>query len=129
MVWYLPLKYLHAGLALISIGGFVLRWIWMMRGSPLLSHTLVRRLPHLVDTLFLLSGLTLAAAISQYPFVHDWLTAKVVALVLYIVFGTLALKRAPNRIWKTVFFVLAVTTFVYILGVATTWNTLSWLAL
>lgn len=129
MSWYLPLKYLHAGLALISIGGFVLRWFWMMRGSPLFRHVLTRRLPHMVDSLFLLSGIILAVAISQYPFVHDWLTAKVAGLVLYILFGTLALKRAPNRVWKSFYFLLAVATFAYILGVARTWNTLSWLAL
>lgn len=129
MIWYLSLKYLHAGLALLSVSGFALRWFWMCRGSPLLEHTITRRLPHIIDSLFLLTGIILALAISQYPFVHDWLTAKVIGLVLYIIFGTLALKRAPNLIWKSFFFVLALATFAYILGVARTWNTASWLTL
>lgn len=127
MSWYLPLKHLHVALALLSLSGFILRWFWMARGSARFNHALTRRLPHMIDTGFLLSGIMLAVAISQYPFVHDWLTAKVLGLVLYIIFGTLALKRAPNLVWKTFFFVLALATFAYIVGVARTWNPQSWL--
>lgn len=126
MSTFVVLKFLHVSCALLSISGFVARWIGMMRGADWLNHRLTRRLPHLIDTVFLLSGLALAVTLSQYPFVHDWLTAKVLGLVLYIVFGALALSYAPGRGWKTFFFLLALLTFAYIVGVANTWNPLSW---
>lgn len=127
MTGYLFLKYVHVGSALLSISGFLVRWAWMASGSALLQHRRTRRLPHVVDTLFLLSGLALAATIQQYPFVDAWLTAKVLALVAYIVLGALALKYAPGLMWKTVCLCLALIAFVYIIGVARTWSPSSWL--
>ena len=47
---YLPLKYAHLALAIVSISGFVLRGLWMMSGSALLGHKAVRIAPHVVDT-------------------------------------------------------------------------------
>lgn len=126
---FLLLKALHMGCALVSISGFTVRWFAMMFNASWLDHPVARRLPHLVDTVFLLSGLGLAVIISQYPFVHSWLTAKVLGLLFYILFGALALKYAPGRIWKFFFFVLALFTFAYIVGVAGTWHPLSWYTL
>lgn len=127
MTWYLTLKYFHIVCALLSLSGFLLRWVWMASNSGLFQHSLTRRLPHMVDTLFLLSGLTLAAAVQQYPFMDTWLTAKVLALGAYILLGALALKYAPGLMLRTVCLVLAVLTFIYIVGVARTWHPSSWL--
>ena len=56
--------------------------------------------------------------IHQYPFTHDWLTAKFIALFFYISFGMFALKRAKDKKNKMLFFILALLTFSYIVGVA-----------
>jgi hypothetical protein len=52
-------------------------------------------LPHVVDSCLLLSAIGLAWMAGQYPFVHGWLTAKIVGLLAYIGLGMLALK--PGR--------------------------------
>lgn len=92
------LKHVHVTAVALSLGGFVLRGIWMLRDSPLLRARVTRVLPHVIDSVLLASAIALAIVVKQYPFVHGWLTAKVMALVLYIVLGSIALKRdkAPN---------------------------------
>ena len=64
---YLSLKYVHLGLAMISIAGFILRGFWMMKGSLLLDHKAARMAPHVVDTLFLASGIALVVQLSRIP--------------------------------------------------------------
>ncbi len=117
-VSYALFKSVHYILALTSIGGFILRSAWMFMGSPLLQHRITRTLPHIIDTLFLIAGLALAHRIFQYPFTHDWLTAKLLGLVVYIVLGSIALKRGRTRQQRGVAFFAAVLVFVWIISVA-----------
>jgi uncharacterized membrane protein SirB2 len=114
------LKAVHVGSAMLSITGFALRGVWMLQGSPLLKARATRILPHVVDTLLLGSAIALALRISQYPFVHAWLTAKVLALLVYIVLGSLALKRGHTRRTRGFAFAAALGVFLYIVAVAMT---------
>jgi len=127
-VQYLALKWIHIACAILSISGFTLRGILMLLDSPLLATRLARVAPHVVDTVLLASALWLAALIGQYPFVEGWLTAKVLALIAYIVFGTLALKRARGKALRAATFALALVTAAYIVSVALTRDPLGFLA-
>jgi uncharacterized membrane protein SirB2 len=73
-----------------------------------------------VDTVLLSSALWLAWHIGQYPFVHGWLTAKVLALLAYILLGkrALGLNTPPSQ--RLPFFVAALISVAYIVGVALT---------
>jgi uncharacterized membrane protein SirB2 len=128
-VLYLTLKAVHVGCAVLSISGFALRGILMLADSPLLAARFARVAPHVVDTVLLASALWLAALIGQYPFVQGWLTAKVLALIAYIVLGTVALKRARGKAARTVAFALALCAAAYIVSVALTRDPLGLLAL
>mgnify|MGYP003499976289 FL=1 len=112
------LKAVHVGSALLSITGFMLRGVWMLQGSPLLKARATRILPHVVDTLLLGSAIALALRIAQYPFVHSWLTAKVLALLAYIVLGSIALKYGRSRQVRALSYGLALGVFLYIVAVA-----------
>ena len=114
------LKAIHVGSAMLSITGFVLRGMWMLQGSPLLKARVTRILPHVVDTVLLLSAVALALRIEQYPFVHAWLSAKVLALLAYIVLGSIALKYGRSRRTRALSYGLALAVFLYIVGVAVT---------
>jgi len=116
------LKAIHVGSAILSITGFVLRGIWMLQGSPLLKARATRILPHVVDTVLLVSAIALALRSAQYPFVHAWLSAKVLALLAYIVLGSVALKYGKTRRIRTLSFGLALLSFLYIVSVAITRN-------
>jgi uncharacterized membrane protein SirB2 len=112
------LKAVHVGSAMLSITGFVLRGMWMLQGSPLLKARATRILPHVVDTVLLVSALALALRSAQYPFVHAWLTAKVLALLAYIVLGSIALKYGRSRRVRALSYGLALGVFLYIIAVA-----------
>ena len=115
---YLVLKQLHQSMVATSLALFVLRGAWMMRGSPMLGARWVKVVPHVVDTLLLASAIGLAWTLGQYPFVDAWLTAKLLALVLYIVLGSMALKPGrPLRI-RVLAFGAALLVFAYIVTVA-----------
>ena len=105
---------------MLSITGFVLRGIWMLQGSPLLKARATRIVPHVVDTLLLGSAIALALRIAQYPFVHAWLSAKVLALLAYIVLGSIALKYGKTRRVRVLSFGLALAVFLYMVLVAVT---------
>jgi len=126
---YTVLKDIHITCVVLTISLFSLRGWWMLRGSPLLNRPWVRIAPHVVDTTLLTSALALAWTIRQYPFVNGWLTAKLLALFLYIGLGTLALKRGRTRKIRTLCLILALGTFAYIVSVALTKTPFPWLRL
>ncbi len=117
---YLTLKLLHVTSVALSYALFVTRGFWMMRASPLLEQRWVKIVPHVVDTVLLASAVTMAIISAQYPFRSNWLTAKVIALLVYIVLGTIALKRGKTRQARIVAWIAAQAVFFYIVAVAVT---------
>lgn len=115
---YIVIRQVHVACAALSYFGFFLRGVWMMRDSPMLGRRWVRILPHVVDTILLASAIALSVMSLQYPFVQGWLTAKVVALVLYIGLGMLALKPGRARPQRIAAWVAAQLVFGYIVWVA-----------
>jgi uncharacterized membrane protein SirB2 len=121
---YFLLKHLHMSCAALSGALFLLRGLWMLQDSPRLGRRWVRTLPHLVDTVLLASAVTLAMWSAQYPLAQPWLTAKVGALLLYIVLGSVALKRGRSKGIRAAAFLGALATFAYIVAVALSKNPL-----
>lgn len=115
---YSLLKQLHLTTITLSLALFLLRGAWMMAASAMLQARWVRVVPHIIDTLLLASGIGLAILIQQYPLVHSWLTAKFFALILYIVLGTVALKRGKTRTQRIVAWIAALLVFGYMVAVA-----------
>ena len=117
---FLALKHLHLTCVAVSGSGFALRGFWMLSDSPLLTRRWVRIAPHAVDTLLLASAIALAVISAQHPFVQGWLTAKVLGLLVYILCGTMALKRGQTKAARAGFFAAALLAFAYIVSVALT---------
>jgi len=128
---YLAVKWVHIGCAVLSLTGFALRGVLMLRDSPLLTARFARIAPHVVDTVLLVSALWLAWQLRQFPFVHGWVTAKVLALLAYIVLGSIALRRGTTRCVRAFALVLALACAGYIVAVALSRDALgplAWLA-
>lgn len=117
---YFLIKHIHQLSAVISIALFLLRGIWMLADSRMLQRKWVRIVPHVVDTVLLVSALLLVWIIAQYPFVDGWVTAKVVGLVVYIALGMVALKRGRTKQSRLMAWIAAITVFAYIMLVAVT---------
>lgn len=118
MEMLLWVKTIHLTAVLLSFCGFVLRAGWMLSDSPMLGRRWVKVLPHIIDTVLLLSALWLLYLMSLPLLQTDWLLAKIIALLVYIVLGTMALKRARTKAQRLMFALLALLVFLYIVSVA-----------
>lgn len=116
--WYIAIKYLHVACVMLSIGGFVARFILMLKNSALLTRRWMRIAPHVNDTLLLAAAIALMVMTRQYPFVATWLTAKVFGLVAYIILGSIALKRGRTLRARIAAGLAALVAFGYVVSVA-----------
>jgi uncharacterized membrane protein SirB2 len=113
--------------AWLSLCGFLLRGVWSLRESPQLRHPLARKLPIVVDSTLLLSALCLATLSSQWPVQQSWLSAKLLALIVYIILGMVALHWGRTRFQRGIGFACALLVFAYILAVATLRSPTPWM--
>lgn len=125
----LVIKNLHITFVVLSYGLFFLRGIWMLRASPLLHQRWAKILPHVVDTMLLVSAIILAIQLSISPLDAPWLMVKIIALLIYILLGTYAIKRGKTLQIRLLAWLAAQLVFIYIVLVAITHNPLPWQAL
>jgi uncharacterized membrane protein SirB2 len=124
MTDYLAIKAVHVMCVAVSYALFLVRGIWMIRDSAMLERRWVKVLPHANDTVLLAAAIALALMLRQYPFIEVWLTAKLVALVLYIGLGMAALKPGRDKRTRVAAWIAAQIVFLYIVAVAYTRNVL-----
>ena len=113
---YLTIKHVHLSAAGLSLALFVLRGAWRAVSPERLAARWVRVVPHVIDTVLLASALWLAWQVGRGA--APWIAAKVVALLLYIVLGSIALKRGRTPGIRIAAFFAALATFGYIVSVA-----------
>ena len=118
MTTYILVKYVHVTAVTLSLTGFFLRGILMMRESPLIGARWIKVLPHVNDTILLAAALSLAFMSEQYTFVAGWVTAKVLGVTAYIILGALALRDASTRKMRIACFLAAMAVFGWIVSVA-----------
>lgn len=111
---------LHVGSVIMSYALFFLRGVWLMQDSQRLRQRWVKILPHIVDTVLLVSAIVLAMTIQQNPLDNSWLTAKVAGLLLYIGLGMIAIRFGKTRRIKIIAWIVAQCVFIYIVLVALT---------
>lgn len=125
--WYPVIKATHVGLALLSGAVFAGRGIGVLLGATAPMARSVRRLSQLIDTALLAAALLLLVILQLDPFTVSWLAAKLALLVAYILFGILALRRAPTVTGKAVCYVVALLCFTTMVSIARTHDPLGWL--
>lgn len=117
---YLYAKHLHVSCVLLSVTLFALRGALQLASKPWREWRVLRMAPHINDTVLLSAALWMVWRSEQYPFVLNWLTAKVVALLAYIVLGHFALSPATASAQRGFYFLAALASVAYIIGVALT---------
>ena len=115
---YYWVKQVHVGSVYLSFALFLARGAWVLAGRRLPAGILARSLPHAVDTVLLTTALWLTTIIQQYPFSNAWLTVKVLSLLVYIVLGHYALRRARTRRGRLAALAAAAAVFLFIYSVA-----------
>lgn len=116
--FYLQIRFAHVLLVCCSGALFAVRGLATIAGSTWPRHVALRWASYTIDTCLLTAALMLVTILHQYPFVQSWLTMKVLLLVVYIVLGAYALRRARTRRARIAAYVAALLVFGFIASVA-----------
>jgi uncharacterized membrane protein SirB2 len=118
IAFYLQIKLVHIAAVLASGGLFALRGALVLAGVRWAMAAPLRYLSYTIDTVLLTAALMLLTALKLNPFVIPWLSVKLALLVLYVVLGSLALKRARSRRARALYYAAALATFGFMYFVA-----------
>ena len=117
---YSTLKLVHESAVAISIAGFAARGIGMLAGATWVRTRGAKTLPHVVDTVLIVSAVALAWMLGLSPASTPWIAAKIAGLLAYIALGMVALRFGRTRGIRAAAFVAALVTFAWIVSVAIT---------
>jgi len=118
LAYYPEIKLVHIVAVLASGGLFFIRGLVLHLGGKWAMAAPLRYLSYTIDTVLLTAALMLATMLHQYPFVHGWLTVKVLLLVVYIVLGSFALKRGQTKRTRVISWIAALLVYAFIISVA-----------
>jgi len=117
----------HVVAATLTIALFLLRAAWAAAAPWKLQRRWVCVVPHAIDTILLAAGAWMTWQIGAAG-VRGWLPAKLLALVVYIGLGMLALRSSSPRSTRFAAATGAVLAFAYIVSVAVTKSPLGFFA-
>jgi uncharacterized membrane protein SirB2 len=129
LAFYAQIKAVHVAAVLLSGALFLTRGLlvqvgwqrWAMSGP-------VRYTSYGIDTVLLTAALMLVTILPGATFANHWLTLKLALLVVYVVLGTLALKRAHTPRARTLSFIAALIAYATIIGIARAHHPIGWLS-
>ena len=126
--FYPQILAVHIGAVIASGTLFALRGAGVLSGARWAMAAPMRYLSYSIDTVLLTAALMLIAVLPAAVFANHWVTVKLTLLVLYIVLGSLALKRAPTGRARALCFAAALGVYAAMFGIARTHQPLGWLA-
>lgn len=100
---YTAVKHIHLFMIACSVLLFVVRYVLMMVDSDLRNKAFLKRVPHVVDSAMLLSGIALIFITGFIPFTGaaPWLTEKLTCVMVYIALAFVTLNNGKNKVFKT----------------------------
>lgn len=116
---YSTVKTLHASCALLTLLLFIWRGRLAIEGGRI-SRRWLRLVPDSVDTLLLGTGVLLVFLTGQYPLASAWVTIKLLAVLVYIALGFVALSFGRSRRQRQAAWVAAMLVFAGIVWLAHT---------
>lgn len=125
---YFTLKLVHQTAVVLSLAGFIARGAASLAGAAWVRGRAARSVPHVVDSVLLVSALALAFMLRIDPVKAPWLLAKLIGLLVYIGFGVVALRPSFALPTRALAWVAALVTFGYIASVAMSKSPLGFLA-
>ncbi len=124
--WYLPLRHAHLMLVGLSLALFAARGLGVLGGAGWPMARPARLGSIAIDTALLTTGATLWHLLGLDPRVQTWLGAKLGLLLVYIVLGSVALKRGRTRGLRTFAYAAALATVATMIGIALAHHPAGW---
>jgi uncharacterized membrane protein SirB2 len=119
---YFTVKLVHQSAVALSVAGFFVRGAASLAGARWVASRMAKTLPHVVDSVLLLSALTLAWMLRLTPMNSPWLLAKIVGLFVYVGLGVVALRPGRPVAVRATAWVAALSVAGWIVSVAITKN-------
>lgn len=116
--WYLPIKHGHIALVTASGALFAVRGAAVLAGQGWAMRPAWRRLSYGIDTWLLAAGISLWWLLRLNPVTSPWLGVKLLLLMVYIVLGSLALKRGRTPAVRRWAYAAALAVFLFMASVA-----------
>ncbi|MDQ2639739.1 MAG: SirB2 family protein [Pseudomonadota bacterium] len=116
--FYPQIKAAHVGLAFASGTLFAVRGAAALAGWRWAMAWPVRWSSYAIDTSLLTAALMLLSILPWGLFGNGWLAVKIGVLVVYVVLGTFALRRARTRRARIICYVAALLAFAWVVSIA-----------
>ncbi|GAB6196425.1 SirB2 family protein [Lysobacter xanthus] len=116
--FYPQIKAVHIAMVIASGLLFALRGAGVLGGQRWPMALPVKLLSYSIDTTLLTAALMLFTILPDGLFANGWLATKIALLVVYIVLGTVALKRGRTPRARAIGYVLALATFAFMVTIA-----------
>ena len=116
--FYPQIKHFHIFVALLSGSLFALRGFFALQGARWPMALPVKWFSYAVDTSLLTAALMLLTILPGATFANGWLAVKVALVVVYIVLGVFALRRAKTRRGRIACYAAALAVFFCIYSIA-----------
>ncbi len=125
--FYPQIRWTHIGLVMLSGSVFTARGLATIAGARWSGTLAARRASYLIDTGLFGAALLLLYVLRLNPFTVPWLAAKLSLLVLYVVLGTMALRRARSTGARAAWFVAALGCYAMMFSIARQHDPFGWL--
>lgn len=110
--------WVHVSAVIISLSLFTARWLGRLAGAAWPLRAGVRGLSIVIDSVLLAGGVGLLLSAGWVHAIPVWLWTKWALLVLYVVCGTWALRRAQTQAARASAGILALLVAAQIVGAA-----------
>lgn len=108
---------IHTVSILAVIAMFFVRGIGTIFEKEWIGKKIFKIAPHIIDTLMLITGITLVI-MSGLSFTQDWILVKIVGVIAYVFFALMAFKKAKTRNARAMFWLGGLITLFYLVAVA-----------
>jgi uncharacterized membrane protein SirB2 len=124
--FYPQIRAVHVTAVMTSGALFAFRGLGILAGQSWPQTAPVRWSSYSIDSVLLTAALMLVAMLPRAMFANGWLVSKLVLLVLYVVAGSMALKRSRTSRGRALWFALAVLLYAGMFGIARMHHPLGW---
>lgn len=126
--FYPDIKWVHVTAVYMSGGLFLARGLALQLGANWPMAAPLRYLSYSIDTVLLTAAFMLFTILPGAVFANGWLFTKLILLIIYIVLGSLALKRGSTAARRAACYGAALLVFAYMVSVAWAHHPLGFLA-
>lgn len=115
---YITLKFVH--IVWVSISVILFNWrFWLRVRYPTVPlPKILRIVPHINDTLLLLTGFAIAGIGHWSPVASKWLGVKLILILFYIGLGFVCLKKTPRSMASNLAYIVCMMIIMAIICLA-----------